>query len=339
MSHRPSALTSLPWSAGLAALLEQASTAIGRLDARVSAGFSVVPWQRRAAWTGYARALQLQGHEIDEIDVYSWGCALPLPGRPRLATLDDPFSGFAPWQAQFAGNARRHWREDLGALVTPDPAYAGPKLVRALEAVHQISLANTSIEAWLALPLLFQRIGVTQALLPCLVAGEKRLRFDQPPDQAVLRRLLKALAEAAETGLERLLAVERDRLNAARAIAAAFRPGALPRLAARLQVRPVVSPHAITREFKITIGGAGKLLARAAEAGLVREVRGTQAWKLYLTPDLAVAFGFVSPQRGRPRSDSPPLPHDRDLATVLAAFDAEMAAFDHLSAPGAVDTD
>ncbi len=259
--------------------------------------------------------------------------------RLTISTLDDPFEGFARWRDQFDGNARRHWREDLGARVLPDPTYAGPVLLRALEALRQISIVDYSVDAWLAIPLLLQRMGVTTVLLSCLVAGEKRLRFDQPADEAVLRRLLKALAEAAATGLDRVDAIERDRLRAARAILAIARPGALARLAARLQARPVASPQAISAEFGISISGAGKLLVRAAEAGLVREVRGKQAWKLYLTPDLAVAFGFVAPPRGRPRADPPPLLHDRPLAAMLQAFDADMAAFDraHPSANLVID--
>lgn len=339
MARRSSALTSLPWSDPLAAALEHAARTIGRLDARISASPARSAWQTRAAWTGYAKALQLQGVEIDEIDVFAWGCALPLPGRPRFSTLDDPFDGFARWRDQFDGNARRHWREDLGARVVPDPTYAGPVLLRALEALRQISIVERSIDAWLALPLLLQRMGVTTALLPCLVAGEKRLRFDQPADEAVLRRLLKAIAEAAATGLDRLDAIERDRLRAVRAVLATARPGALGRFGARLQLRPVASPQAIAKEFGITISGAGKLLARAADEGLVREIRGKQAWKLYLPPDLAIALGFAAPPRGRPRSEPPPLPHDRDLAAVLRAFDADMAAFerDHPSADRIVD--
>lgn len=329
MLRRSPALTSLPWNDGLATLLEQASAAIGRLDARDSATAVASAWRLRASWTGYAAALQLQGVEIDEIDVFSHACALPLPGRARLATLDDPFAALPRWQAKFVSNATRHWREDLGALVAPDPSYAGPRLVRALEALRQITIADSTIDAWLALPLLLQRLAVTRTLLPCLVVGEKRLRFGQPADEAVLRRLLKALAARAATGLERLDAIERDRLRAARAIAGAARPGALPQLAARFQITPIASPQAIARAFGITIGGAGKLLARAAEAGLVREVRGTQAWKLYLAPDLAVAFGLVAPPRGRPRAEPPPLPDDRALAEILRAFDDEMAAFDH----------
>lgn len=310
----------------MVALTERASLALGRLDARISDSPVGSAWQLRAAWTGYATALRLQGHEVDEIDVFSWGCALSLPGRPRLSTLDDPFADFACWQAQFAGNARRHWRDDLGALVEADPSYGGPRLLRALEAVRQIAMREPAIDAWLSLPLLLQRMTITRCPLPCLVVGEKRLRFGQPTDEAVLRRLLKSCAEAADTGLERLYAIERDRLRAARTIQAASRPGALPRLLTRLQAKPMVGPQTIAREFGLGISGAGKLLARAAHAGLVREVRGTRAWKVYITPDLAVTMGLAAPARGRPRRDAAPLLHDRDLSDVLAAFDAEMAS-------------
>lgn len=339
MPQRCAALTSLPWSDALAASLEQATAAIARLDARNSATSVGTAWQLRAAWTGYARALQMQGQEIDEIDVYLWGCALPLPGRQRLSTTHDPFDAFADWQTQFAGNAKRHWLEDRGALVEPDPGYAGPQLIRALEALRQISIVEPGIEAWLALPLLLQRLGVTRTLLPCLVTGEKRLRFGQPADEALLRRLLKALAQVAEGALDRLDALERDRLRAARAILAAHRPGALPRLLARLQVRPVASPQVIADEFGVTISGAGKLLTRAADAALVVEVRGTQSWKLYAAHDLAVTFGLIAPKRGRPRVEPPPLPHDRSLAEVLRSFDDEMAAFDRNHALALVPTD
>ncbi|MBN8846733.1 MAG: hypothetical protein J0I73_01355 [Sphingomonas sp.] len=85
MARRSSALTSLPWSDPLAAALEQAALAIGRLNARISASPVRSAWQIRAAWSGYSKALQLQGVEIDEIDVFAWGCAIPLPGRARIS--------------------------------------------------------------------------------------------------------------------------------------------------------------------------------------------------------------------------------------------------------------
>ena len=325
MAQRLASLTSISLDRALARLVEDAATAIGRLDARITASPVAAAWRLRAAWTGYAHALQLQGHEIDEIDVFAFGCGIQVPGRAHLTTVYDPFEQFEPWRRQLVDRPAQHWREGIGAAVDPDPNYAGPRLIRALEALRQISLGDPSIEAWLALPVLLARMGITQTPLPCLVSGEKRLRFAQAADPALLRRLLRALAEHATTGLARLDALEHDRNLAVKSIAASARQASLTRLAAQLQFKPVTSPQGLSSEFGITIAGAGKLLSRAEAAGLVKEVRGTQAWKLYLTPDLAVSFSLAPPARGRPRGNPPPLSSDTKLAASLDAFDREMA--------------
>jgi hypothetical protein len=127
-----------------AAALEQASAAVGRLDARTSATSGARAWQLRAAWTGYAAALQLQGHEIDEIDVFSWGCALPSPAghgsrRSTIPSKASPDGRPSSPETPGATGART-----LGARVEPDPSYAGPRLIRALEALRQISIAEKS---------------------------------------------------------------------------------------------------------------------------------------------------------------------------------------------------
>ncbi|MCZ4343956.1 hypothetical protein O4H52_20300, partial [Sphingomonadaceae bacterium G21617-S1] len=57
----------------MASALESAAAAIARLDARVSASSVASAWSLRAAWSGYATALQLQGVEIDEAEVFAWG--------------------------------------------------------------------------------------------------------------------------------------------------------------------------------------------------------------------------------------------------------------------------
>ncbi len=135
--------------------------------------------------------------------MYAWGCGIQVPGRARLVTVFDPFE-FEPRRRQLTDGRSQHWREGLGALVTPDPDYAGPRLIRAPQALRQISMADRSIETWLELPLMLARMGLTQTPLPCLVVGEKRLRFGQHAEDALLRRLLKALGEAAVSGRARL---------------------------------------------------------------------------------------------------------------------------------------
>src|SRR3546814_3017232 len=65
----------------MVAALASCSAAIARLDVRISVSSVASAWARRAAWSGYTRALQLQSAEIDELDVFSWGCGLQIPGR------------------------------------------------------------------------------------------------------------------------------------------------------------------------------------------------------------------------------------------------------------------
>jgi hypothetical protein len=64
---------------GDASAIAICSAAIARLDARISGSFVSKPWIVRAAWSGYAGALQLQGAEIEEIDVFSRACDLKSP--------------------------------------------------------------------------------------------------------------------------------------------------------------------------------------------------------------------------------------------------------------------
>ena len=65
--------------------LASCTASIARLDARILVSSVGSAWRKRAAWIGYARALQLQSVEIDEIDVFSWGCELKIAGRALRA--------------------------------------------------------------------------------------------------------------------------------------------------------------------------------------------------------------------------------------------------------------
>ena len=111
-------------------------------------------------------------------------------------------------------------------------------------------------------------------------------------------------------------------MRAASAAHSATRPGQLPQLAALLKRCPVVTPKCLCANLDLTILGAGKLLARAAGLGMVAEISGWQAWKVYLAADLASAFGFSEPPHGRPPSPPPAL---APLDQALARFDRELA--------------
>ncbi|MDF0490382.1 hypothetical protein PX554_19830 [Sphingomonas sp. H39-1-10] len=270
-------------------------------------------------------ALQLQGAEIDEAEVFSHAADVTLPNRSRRETLTDPFDGLGTWQASLSA-AGRHWREDLPfSAELPESWSEAPTLVRALEIVRQFARADRGAAPWLHLPILLHRMEITASPLPCLVAGAKAFRFPRHDAAATLTALLRQLARIAAQGRERLDAIEADRKRAIQTIAAQRRPGMMTPLLALLQHRPVLSPEKAAQALKITVSGAGKLLAKAASAGLVREISGRGSWRVYVMPDLAVHFGFAAAPAGRPRSVPEPAP---ELEAVIADFDREMAAID-----------
>lgn len=331
MERRPAPARYGPdYTPKMVAAIASCSLAIGRLDARFIVSPVAKPWAMRAAWTGYAKALQLQSAEIEEIDVFSWGCGLPLPGRPPLPSHLDLFDRFAEWRASLDADALS-WRDALPtAIGEPGEAKDHPPLVRALDTVRQLARIDHSIMAWLGLAFALRDHGLAASPLPCLAGGAKAFRMKRRPDADDWLAVLRALESAARIGLERLHGLERHYRDAQRAIAAEYRPGALPALLALIQYRPLISPQSVAELLSMSIAGASKLIERASMAGLLVEITQRRSWRQYLTPDLAADFGYLPAKRGRPTKERPPLPLDRDLASVFDAFDREMAAIDNL---------
>lgn len=318
--------------------LERAAFAIARLDARVSATCVREAWVERASWTGFAAALQGQGVEIEEIDVFLRETDVPLPQRALLATniLDD--GQHVAWQASLAKSQVPHWRELVSYPRTLSADWAQrPVLLRALELTADHARRDRSADPALSLPRLLQALGIVRTPLPCLVLNDKAWRLAPRDRQAIRLRFLKHLASAADHGLARLRRLESDRARAAETLAQLRRPGQIPELLALLSQRPALSPRKVQLALGLTISGAGKLLARAAEFKLVAEVSGRQAWKLYLAPDLAIEYGFLDAPRGRPRKICAPLPR---IDATLRAFDQQMEEIDaKLKELGVLDDD
>lgn len=326
VNRPPPPLTALPWTPDLAAALAEASLAIGRLDARVSASSCAPAWRLRARWMGYARALQLQRFEIEEIDLIAHQCGLQLAGRARLETAGDPFAAFEPWRIRLAEKEGHHWREDLPFTFDPPEGWAeAPALARALTLLDTWARADTTIAPWLAFPVVLYRMGMTMSPLPCLVAGDAGQRFALDARPALLKRLLKQLRRSAEDGLARLTRLEDTVQRSAAAISEERRPGKLADLGRIALTRPCLAARSLAPLLDLTISGAGKLLERARALGMLAEVSGRGTWRTYVTPDIAVSLGLAPPPRGRPRLPPAPSPA---LDSVLATFDAEMAAFD-----------
>ncbi|WP_022684428.1 MULTISPECIES: hypothetical protein [Sphingomonadales] len=334
MENRPSPIRYGPdYTPKMVTAIAAATAAIARLDARIIVSPVAKAWSTRAAWSGYARALQLQSAEVEEIDVFSWGCDLKIPGRPPLPSHLDLFDRFAEWRAALQDDDRLRWRDRLPtAIGDPATATEHAPLVRALDTVRQLARIDHSIMAWLSLPFALRDRGLVASPLPCLAGGAKAFRLKPRPNDDDWLAVLRALESAATIALQRLHSLERHYRDAQRAIAAEYRPGALPALLALIQYRPLLSPQSAAELLCMSIAGASKLFERAATAGLLVEITQRRSWRQFLTPDLAADFGYVRPKRGRPAKEPPPLPVDRDLAAVFDAFDTEMAALDNLLA-------
>lgn len=325
MSSAAIDLSAPAWTTKLAGLLENASLVMGRLDARISASSVRAAWSEQASWAGFAKARRAQGAEVEEIDIFALANGVSLPERAPIAFAEEEARALATWRRGLAAQEMPHWR-DLAPYPLDLPAdwRDRPALLRALQLVGHHAREDRTDAPWLASPALLSALGLTRTPLPCLMIADRALRLTPGDREAIVPRHLKRLARAAETGLERLDALEADRLRAGKVVASLVRPGGMTALLALLRRRPLISPLGVARALALSQSGAGKLLARAAEAGLVVEISGRTAWKLYLTPDLAVAFGYVARPRGRP----PAPPRIEALDPVLARFDAEMAAID-----------
>ena len=318
-------LSDPPWTPGLAAQLEQAALAIGQLGARVSASPLAQIWCQRAKWTGFAVALQGQGAEIEEIDIFGHECGAPLPHRAPLSTTIYDRDELSNW---LAGTAKPipHWREIVRyPQDLPFDWKERPALLRALQLVAAHSRQEPGIRPALDLPILLAALKITRTPLPCLVSADKAWRYSPRDRDAIVRRYLRGLAKTSEIGLERLGHLEEQRVRAAHAIERATRPGRLAELLAWSLKFPVLSPRRVSDHLGLSISGAGKLLKRAEAAGSLVEISGRRAWKIYVSADIAIGFGLVNRPRGRPPS---PLRAPPPLNETLSRFDAELKAID-----------
>lgn len=330
---KPTSHSPVDYSPRMVSAIALASGAIAALNARISISPVASAWQRRASWSGYARALQLQSAEVDEIDLFSWGCGLQIAGRVRQSTTLDMFDRFDEWSTALADRDQLSWRGRVPAdRADQRDAKQHPHLIQAFERVRLHARTDSTILPWLGLPFALRDLGLSAAPLPSLAGGVKAFRLKRTPGPDDWHAAIAALGTAARTSLERLDHLERQRRNALRAVAAEYRPGALIRLFALLQHRPLVSPQGISKMLGMSVAGASKLLERAVNADMLVEITARRSWRQFLTPDLAAEFGFITRPVGRPRSEPPPLPPTRDLGETFDEFDREMAAIDALLA-------
>lgn len=324
-----------PYSGTVAREIAEASGAVAALNAALFRHPCAQPWMLRASWFGFAESLKLGGAEIDVIDVISWATSVLIAGRRPPGTILVDYAGYQPWVERLSTNRSGHWNVALPFTPVPRDFADWPPICAAIEILYQWANVEPSTQPWLGLPELLYGMKLSDSPLPCLVLGDRGMRQGgQVHPAAAALRILRGLTKAAEDGLRRLRWLEDDRARAIAAIARQHRPGMLPDLIALMMAAPVMSPEALvrltaSRGKSISISGAGKLLNRAAELGLVREVSGrSRSWRIYVLPDIAVSLGFAA-KRGRPaKIVKPPalLADDRPTTSAMAALDEEMAA-------------
>lgn len=252
----------------MVAAIASSSAAISELSARISVSPVASAWGLRAAWSGYAQALQLQGIELDEIDAFSWGCGLRIPGRPVRATNLDEFAYFGDWRGALLENDALAWRDHLPtAVFDPPDAADHPAIVRAVDRIRQFSRLNGTISPWLGLPFSLRDQGLSALPLPCLAGGAKAMRLKRTPSDADWFASFRSIQRTSKNGIGRLDLLERLYRDAQRAIVREFRPGALPALAALTIHRPMLSPQLVSETLDLSVGGAGKLLERGVSCG------------------------------------------------------------------------
>lgn len=317
----------------MVAAIASCTAAISRLDARICVSSAAAAWQRRAAWSGYTRALQLQSAEIDEIDVFSWGCGLQIPGRPLRSTTVDLFDRFASWETALRDPDTLAWSDALPTAIGEiEIAAEHPPLIRALDRVRQHARLDGTALPWLSLPFALRDMKLTASALPCLAGGVKAFRLKKTPQDADWLAAIRSIEASAAAGLARLDNLERLYRDAQRAILAEYRPGGLSALSALTHHRPLLSPQSVADLLGMSVAGASKLLSRGVDCGLLIEITERRTWRVFLAADLAVELGYATPKRGRPSKEAPALPASRDLAGVFDAFDQQMLEIDRLLA-------
>lgn len=183
--------------------------------------------------------------------------------------------------------------------------------------------------ARLALPLALHQAGVVPKAVPALIGGRLPLRAGWSPaeEDAItpwLARGLAALAEeAADAGRRLGELVERHRSWHACLAEVGLRCHARsPVVLDLLAATPVLSASLVARHLGCTSQGAGAMLRRLAELGIVSEATSRARWKIYVAGDLKPPA--VGEGEGEcplvPSAPAPEFDHDALEATLDGLF-------------------
>ncbi len=313
--------------------LERAALALGRLDQALSGHPLRTAWLHRARLGAAQRGAAEDGRAVD-------------PGRLLALVLELPADRRRDYGAE--AHALRLFRalqrqdDEMGEGETggAGAADAAPALDDLLEILDReagrhpvLSAAGHALWQWrrsgrppgigqVAVPLFLARTGLAGAPLPGLCLAPPPA---EPLDLWLGRWLngLAARADQARRGLDGLAltwTLWRRRIGERRS------SSRLVRLAGLAAAMPRLSPALAERHLGCTRRGACLLLAELARLGVLREVTGRRAWKLYVTEDLG------TPDLGAAPPPGPDIPAG-DAATVPDTPARDMAALRHRPPP------
>jgi len=154
----------------------------------------------------------------------------------------------------------------------------------------------------LTLPTRLYQYGVTQTPLPCLT---------QP----------KNLQRQSQQGLRLLADLNKQRHRFASRLSHGKHDLRLWQVAALSLKWPALTPSSAARDLGISISGAGKLLQRAEDLGLLVETTGRHNYKLYIARDSVRELGFTHLALPRDGASSLPAPMDQNFELALKKLD------------------
>lgn len=270
--------------------IESVCFIIGEVNGRYINSLCKKSWLYRAAWSGFAQALQLTGVETDSEDIFRQSLEPTLIGKRAKAG-----SNYQQWWSAMRDRKTVSWWDD-GSIVRPEMTITGSRWQQLFRWYLEAGVQD-QLRACLSWPFALVRLKLSTIPLPCLVTGHA---FPAPltPYKALI--MLKRLHRQAEEGLRLLDQLEAAQRAFASRLVSVRKPKQLIRLSALLMAMPVLEPVIVARRFSLSLAAAGRLLRHAEELNLVAEVTGRGTWKRYVAIDIARELDIRPRTAGRP---------------------------------------
>jgi len=313
--------TMVPWSKDLLASSERAALAIGRLDSSLEGHPLRQAWEHRMRLAAAVQASAWNGRAVDPQRLA--GVVAGVPYHP-LADLQAEHRAliFLDFLARLSGESG-YFDESDGE--DEDPLFEDQQLfIDAVEAssAPTILLALAEV-SWSIRRERDAHPGILHAAIPSILAQHHLTRAGLIPGLAAFPAqrekelwkidFLKALAKAAEDGLERLKSLSLTYEDWRQRVGPRQKNSRLPQLVAITLCHPFITPIGVQRFFgtkniggsrkpALSLPGASKLIAELVDLGILSE--GTDrrgSHRLFLASDLGVGKITRNSRRHHPK--------------------------------------